>query len=113
MSETQEIKRKYLKEPTIEQILSFIAEVGVSYAHFEYYYGMAEGTIKNVKCGTKKLAIRYWPIFYDRVVPQYGIYNNFSNPIKKSVPKLVPHTHPATNQLHIPTSHSRLTSLKP
>jgi hypothetical protein len=112
MSETSEIKKKYLKEPTIEQVLSFIEEVGVSYAHFEYYYGMAEGTIRNFKCGVKKLAVRYWPIFYERIIPKYGTYNNFSNPVKKSAPKSAP-TKVCTLNSIIPSSHSRLTSLKP
>lgn len=109
MDNTQ-IKKTYLKEPSLDDILSFVNLVGVSYAHFEAYYGMAEGTIKNVKYGSKKLAVRYWPIFYERIVPQYGSLNNFKKPIKKSVPKLVPNT--KTEQSTKKDFHGRLNNIK-
>lgn len=60
-----ENRRKYLKPPTIARILKVIEDAGVSFAHFELYYAMTPGTIKNVKGGFKKMPVRYWAIFYD------------------------------------------------
>lgn len=93
----KEIREKYVKPPTIEQMLSFINDLDVKYSHFEYYFRLHKGVIKNVKGGFKPLPVKYWPLFYERIVPQYGIsYKSINEFIfrqdkkaKKNVPKTV------------------------
>lgn len=68
-----EIKQKYLKPPTHEQIFGFIKELGVSQTHFELYFQIPYGIIRQVKCGARPLPVTLWPIFYERIVPQYGL----------------------------------------
>lgn len=110
MYEVDEITKVYLKPPTIEQVFSFVEEVGVKYSHFENYYGMHKGILKNVKCGNKNIPKKHWWIFYERIVPQYGIYNNFKKPKSKSSTKLVPKKVPSQSEEI--DNHGRLGRLK-
>lgn len=100
-----EVTKKYLKPPTIEQIFSFVEEVGVKYSDFENFYGMHKGVLKNVKCGNKPLPRKDWWIFYERVVPKYGVYYNFSKP-KKGKTIIV------SEKVSTGKAHNRLTKLK-
>lgn len=73
MNQSLEVKTKYLKEPTWEQIESFVKEVGVSYPHFEAYYGIPFTTLKNVKAGKRSLPCKFWEIILNRIVPERGV----------------------------------------
>lgn len=102
-----EIRLKYLKPPTHEQIFGFIEELGVHTAQFERYYKMPTGILRQVKGGHKPLPVKYWPIFYQRIVPQYGIGYQQELKFKKNVTKNV------TKPLYTNTeSHDRLISVK-
>lgn len=68
-----EIRKKYLKAPSYDQIFGFIDELGVSYSQFERYYLIPYGVIRHVKRGVRNLPIKFWPIIYERIVPQYGM----------------------------------------
>jgi hypothetical protein len=71
-NEDIEIKKKYLKSPTIQEIQSFIKEVGVSVIQFERFYNMPKRTLFLTLGGHRALPVKYWPIFYDRIIPAYG-----------------------------------------
>ena len=68
-----ENERKYLKQPTWEQISDFIKEQGVSMYAFERFYGIPYNTLTQVKAGTKNLATRFWHFIYERIKPAYGV----------------------------------------
>lgn len=72
-----ENERKYLKSPTFQQVDEFVKELGVTYASFERYFGIAEGTIRKMK-DPRPLPARHWHIIYEKIVPTYGI--GFNNP---------------------------------
>lgn len=102
-----EIRLKYLKPPSFEQIFGFIDELGVHWAQFERYYKMSTGILRQVKGGYKPLPVKYWPIFYQRIVPQYGIGYQQELNFKKKVAKNV------TDRTYTTTeSHDRLISVK-
>lgn len=67
-----ENRKKYLKPPTKDQVLAFVKELGVSYAQFETFYGIAKGTIGLVSIGERDLPTAYWHIIYTKVKPAYG-----------------------------------------
>lgn len=70
--EDYEIKEKYLKAPTLQEIRSFIDEVGVTVIQFERFYNMPKRTLFLTLGGHRALPVKYWPIFYDRIIPAYG-----------------------------------------
>lgn len=84
MIETElEIKTKYLKAPTNEEIREFIKEVGVGVIQFERFYNIPKRTLILVLGGHRGLPVKYWPIFYERKVPAYGL--NWVKSKKKEV----------------------------
>lgn len=85
VTETEmEIRRKYLKAPTVEEIKSFIKELKVTYSQFEVYYNIPPGTLKQVFIRARKLPVKYWPIIYERIIPTYGLkYTKKQAKIKK------------------------------
>lgn len=102
-----EIKQKYLKPPSHEEIFSFISELGVTYTQFERYYSIPYSVIRSIKCGNRHLPVKFWPIIYERIVPQYGIKfqratKNVSKPI---TPRSIPYQH--NNE-----GHDRLITVK-
>ena len=62
----------YLRPPTQEQIDNFIHECGVSCYRFESFFGMPRGTIKVARTGYMPMPLKYWHIFYEKVIPTYG-----------------------------------------
>lgn len=68
-----EIREKYLKAPSFDEIFSFIDELGVNYSQFERFYSIPHSVIRSIKCGTRQLPVKFWPVIYERIVPQYGI----------------------------------------
>lgn len=79
--------RKYLKAPTIEQVSSFIKELGVSDVQFERFYEMKIGTMKKLRSGYRNLPRKFWHFIYEKKVPTYGLSTN--NEYKPKVRKLV------------------------
>lgn len=57
--------KKYLHPPSIELILSVVKDAGVKPTHFERYFGIAHGTIKNIKAGFKFMPYKHWSLFYE------------------------------------------------
>jgi hypothetical protein len=84
MIETElEIKTKYLKAPSNEEIRGFIKELGVGVIQFERFYNIPKRTLILVLGGHRGLPVKYWPIFYERKVPTYGL--NWVKSNKKKV----------------------------
>jgi hypothetical protein len=79
MTEVEEIKKKYLKSPTNDEIRSFIKEVGVGVIQFERFYNIPKRTLILVLGGHRGLPAKYWPIFYERKIPSYGVGWSKSN----------------------------------
>lgn len=73
MTEVEEIKKKYLKSPTNDEIRNFIKEVGVGVIQFERFYNIPKRTLVLVLGGHRGLPAKYWPIFYERKIPSYGV----------------------------------------
>jgi hypothetical protein len=63
-SREQTIK-KYLKPPSIELILKVVKSAGVKPAQFEIFFGIAKGTIKQVKIGSRAMPAKHWELFYE------------------------------------------------
>lgn len=110
-----EIKKKYLKPPGISEIESFIKEVGVPLSQFERYFSIPIGVMQHVKRGARPLPVRFWPVFYERIVPQYG--TEFTDKTKfqtKTTPKPIP-KRDASNSASVANlhdNHTRLTTVK-
>jgi hypothetical protein len=68
-----EIRKKYLKPPTPEEMIDFINEVGVGKTQFERFYNIPERTLVQAINGKRNLPVKFWPIFYERKIPAYGI----------------------------------------
>ncbi len=85
-------RRRYLQAPNIEQIDEFVSMCKVSYYRFEEFFGLPKGTIKVVKTGYMEMPLKYWHIFYEKVIPTYGV--GVSSPTKvpyvKPAPKIKP-----------------------
>lgn len=73
MSIEEENIRKYGKPPTIQQINSFVEQVGLSLSRFEKFFAIAPACLRNVRYGTRPLPVKYWHIFYERVIPEVGV----------------------------------------
>lgn len=86
-------RRRYLQAPTIEQIDEFVAICKVSYYRFEDFYGMPKGTIKVVKTGYMAMPVKFWHIFYEKIIPTYGV--------GVSTPTKVPYIKPALKKKSI------------
>lgn len=81
----REIKEKYLKAPTLEEVKEFISYLGVTVAQFEVYYGIPKGVVYLVMFGERNLPVKFWPIIYERIVPTYGLkYTQRVQKAKKS-----------------------------
>ena len=63
---------KYLKPPSIEQIASFLKEIGITRRRFENYHNLPRGTLTHVWMGRIDLPKSYWHIIYEKIVPTYG-----------------------------------------
>lgn len=109
MTESLRIKKKYSRPPTVEEILSFISEVGLTYAHFEYYYGIASGTIRHVKWGDRSLPTKYWKIFHERIKPDSKEFLDMKYGVTKSVSKKVTKLSERTKSS---ISHDRIGNIK-
>jgi hypothetical protein len=94
-----EIKKKYLKQPSVESVIAFIKKLGVSYYQFERFYGMRNGAIKQFKGGFKPLPVKHWPIFYEHIVPQYGVNSKPQKPKAKKKTKKAADSSPQTGIL--------------
>lgn len=66
-------RRKYAKAPSWEQIDAFISELGMSFNHFEKFYGIPYNTITQIKSGQRELSSPYWHYIYERIKPAYGV----------------------------------------
>lgn len=86
VTETEmEIRRKYLKAPTAQEVKDFLKELDVSYPQFETFYDIPKSLISQVVIGVKPLPVKYWPIIYERIVPTYGVkYTKRQKKIKKN-----------------------------
>lgn len=73
ISQNLEIRKKYLKPPTPEEMIDFINEVGVGKAQFERFYNMPPKTLILSISGRRNLPVKFWPVFYERKIPAYGI----------------------------------------
>lgn len=106
-------KKKYLYPPTWERIEEFINELGISYHHFERFYGLSYHTLTQVKAGTRDLPSRYWHFIFEKIIPNYGAgfieNNNLTKSVTNSVTKRIPKTITCSNES---ASHDRLISLK-
>lgn len=72
MSKATLNRKTYLKAPEVQQTLDFISELGVTMAQFERFYGIAVGTLRQVKCGNAELPAKHWHIVYEKIKPMYG-----------------------------------------
>jgi len=111
---TNEIKQKYLKPPSHDEIFSFIDELGVTYTQFERYYSIPYSVIRSIKCGNRHLPVKFWPIIYERIVPQYGIeFLRATKNASKSIPQKHVATKPAS-VAYLPDNelHDRITTVK-
>lgn len=59
---------RYLKAPTVAQVNQFVKECGVSTHRVELFYGIAVGTIRQVRIGHRLLPCKYWHIFFGDTV---------------------------------------------
>lgn len=71
-TKAQQNRTKYLKAPTLEQVESFITKLKVSGAQFERFYGIPDGTIRQIKLNKRSLPAKFWHIIYEQVKPAYG-----------------------------------------
>lgn len=102
-------KKKYLEAPSWHKIEEFIAELGVSYHHFERFYGLSYHTLTQVKAGTRRLPSRYWHFIYEKIKPTYGsgfyenntIPNIVTNSVTNSIPKAIPTYRVATKPSNV------------
>ena len=88
----EEIRLKYLKPPTLQQIKDFVESQNVSYSQFERFYRIPAGVLRQVKMGNRDLPVKFWAIFYERLTPTYGTSFKEINKIvfkKKTVTKFV------------------------
>lgn len=90
-----EIRSKYLKAPSPQEIREFIEKIGVSKSQFERYYDIPSGMMKKCANGHQPLPVKYWPIFYEGKVPSYGL--KYTKKIKKQEKKAVLKKVPAFN----------------
>lgn len=74
-----------MKAPTYDQVKAFISELGITAAQFERFYGIAKGTMKQVKFGNTTLPAKHWHIIYEKIKPAYGV-GYFEAPPKKKAP---------------------------
>lgn len=81
MSQASDNKAKYLKPPSLQQIEAFVADLGVTCTQFEKFFGIATGTIKQIRLYEntepkpqyeRKLPAKFWHIIYEKIVPAYG-----------------------------------------
>jgi len=97
-------KKKYLFPPSWEKIEEFINELGVTYHHFERFYGLSYHTLTQVKAGTRDLPSRYWHFIFEKIVPTYGagFYENkhLTHSVTKKVTKAIPKTIPVDTETH-------------
>lgn len=68
----REAQRKYLRPPTVKQIMEFVNECGVTMTAFERYFEFPNGVLRQVKMGNRDLPAKYWSVIYERVIPVYG-----------------------------------------
>jgi len=73
MTQAQENRAKYLKAPTVAQIKEFIAELGVTTAQFERFYGIPYGTLADVYSGKRDISSKFWHIIFLKKKPTYGV----------------------------------------
>ena len=66
-------RRKYAKPPSWEQIDAFISDLGMSFNHFEKFYGIPYNTVTQIKSGQRELSSPYWHYIYERIKPAYGV----------------------------------------
>ena len=78
-------RRKYAKPPSWEQIDAFISDLGMSFNHFEKFYGIPYNTITQIKSGQRELSSPYWHYIYERIKPAYGV--GFIEDYTTNVPK--------------------------
>jgi hypothetical protein len=76
MTKAQANRKKYLKEPTIDEIMGFVNQVGAPVAAFERFFAIPADTVKKVKNGVRTLPAAYWHIFYDKIIPAYSTVMN-------------------------------------
>lgn len=108
-------RMRYLKQPTMEEIDSFIKFCRVSELQFERFFRIAAETIKNVRNGDRPLPAKYWHIFYERKIPIYGSDNELSdNPSIKNTGGILVGETKQDKPLITPTVtiHSRFSALK-
>ncbi len=87
LSRADENRRRYLKEPTYEQVKNYIQnEQKTSLAQFERFWGMAAGTIK--KMPNQGLPAKWWHVFYEKITPAYGVGYASKQSSKKQYSKL-------------------------
>jgi len=65
-------REKYLKPPTVKQIVEFIDSLDISVSQFERFYGLPSNHIHKVIGGQRNLAAYAWHIIYEKVKPKYG-----------------------------------------
>lgn len=109
LNKAEENKKKYLHAPTIQQIDEFVKECKVSYYRFELFFGIARGTIKDVRAGKKEFPVKYWHIIFER--NKKIDKRKFKRPYKSRPrkPKAVVNLEVKPNKLNL---HSRISLLK-
>ena len=68
---------KYLKPPTVEQILSFIKSLGVTMSQFERFYGIPHDHLTKIKNGRSDLISKYSDIKFQDDAPPQSISRHF------------------------------------
>lgn len=106
-----EIREKYLKPPTHDQIFGFIGELGVSCLQFERYFFIPTGTLRGVSFGNRNLPVKFWPIFYERIVPQYGVKYELAKKEVKNKQKTKRKPKAIVRQINV-QNHDRLSNVK-
>lgn len=85
--------KKYGKPPTWEQIESLVNEVGLSFYKFELFYSLPVNHLANVKTGKRQLCKSYWHLFYERIIPKYGVSFIREKSIPKAISKRILNSH--------------------
>lgn len=89
-SQRQKNLEKYLRAPDLEQIMAFVKELKVKARQFERFYGIPDGTIRQIKQGNRELPPKFWHIVYEKIKPTYGVAYYQKPERKKKLPRQVP-----------------------
>lgn len=98
--------KKYLRQPTVQEVDSFIKELGITDVQFERFYKIPPKTMARFRMGFRPFPKKYWHFVYEKIVPTYGI--GYKNSVNSQVSIKVSDRQARRNKFDI----NRLKSLK-